>query len=235
MCRRIAQSMTRVNSDYEVRQARSEGAMGVPKTCAVCGQPGHNKRTCPQVVGPQVRKDVLIHAVNIQQCMSSHCIRVQCSGLYCSVAPHKKQHVVAAASCAHMYAGPHEEGKRAACKAGERASLQGRYLVCQQRPVAGSGLGWKEGKGAPSHVIAQDPYTVVIIWLYAVLAPASSAVKLRNPLGGVGAPRMIGEEGLLVRMHAGACRFRPWATLMIQLRPPERMTWQCWIGAVTRR
>ena len=53
--RRIAESMKRINSDHEARQARSESAMGVPKTCAVCGLPGHNKRTCPQVAHPAVR------------------------------------------------------------------------------------------------------------------------------------------------------------------------------------
>ena len=53
--RRIAESMKRINSDREARQARSDSAMGVPKTCAVCGLPGHNKRTCPQITHPAVR------------------------------------------------------------------------------------------------------------------------------------------------------------------------------------
>ena len=53
--RRIAESMKRINSDHEARQARSDSAMGIPKTCAVCGLPGHNKRTCPQITHPAVR------------------------------------------------------------------------------------------------------------------------------------------------------------------------------------
>ena len=45
----------RNNADFEARQARSEGSMGVAKTCTVCGQTGHNRRTCPMVTGSQVR------------------------------------------------------------------------------------------------------------------------------------------------------------------------------------
>lgn len=44
----------RNNADFEARQARSEGSMGVAKTCTVCGQTGHNRRTCPLVTGSQV-------------------------------------------------------------------------------------------------------------------------------------------------------------------------------------
>lgn len=53
--RRIAESLKRVNRDQEARQARSDSTTGVPKTCALCGQPGHNKRTCPQSPEAQAR------------------------------------------------------------------------------------------------------------------------------------------------------------------------------------
>ena len=46
--------MLRNNADFEARQARSEGSMGVAKTCTVCGETGHNKRTCPLVTDAPV-------------------------------------------------------------------------------------------------------------------------------------------------------------------------------------
>ena len=54
MRRRISASMRAVHSEGVSRQQISASARGKAKTCALCGEAGHNKRTCPLNATSQV-------------------------------------------------------------------------------------------------------------------------------------------------------------------------------------
>ncbi len=54
--RRISASMRAVHSEGVTRQHISASARGKAKTCALCGEAGHNKRTCPLNPSAEVRR-----------------------------------------------------------------------------------------------------------------------------------------------------------------------------------